>query len=108
MIRPIIDQALCAPNRIESTLTLGLAELSRVFHTQGLLLGKKLSQGVATLGAEGFSQVPQDGMKQFIALAARMQGLAAEIYRQRESAVGRIIECHVISPPSSQALLGLR
>ena len=106
LIRPIIDQALRTPDRIEGTLTLGLAELSRVFHTQGLLLGRKLSQGAATMDVDGLSQVPQDGIKQFIALAGRMQGMAAEICRQRESAIAGAIECQVVSPASSPRLLG--
>jgi len=106
VIRPIIDQAIRTPDRIEGTLMLGLAELSRVFHTQGLLLGRKLSQGAATMDIDGLSQVSQDGIKQFIALAGRMQGMAAEICRQRKSVIGGAIECQVISPPSSPRLLG--
>jgi len=108
VIRPLMDQALRTPDRIERTLTLGLAELSRVFHTQGLLLGRKLSQGAATPGVDGLSPVPQDEIRQCIALAARMQGMAAEIYRHRESALTGVIECQVISQPSSQRLLGSR
>ena len=63
VIRPIIDQALRTPDPIESTLTLGLAELSRVFHTHGLLLGRKLSRGAATMEVDGLSQFPLDEIK---------------------------------------------
>ncbi len=98
----------CAPDRIEGTLTLGLAELSRVFHTQGLLLGKKLSRAVAAKGVDGQVEVPLDGIKQFIALAGRMQSMAAEIYRQHESATAGVIECQVISPANAPRSLGSR
>ncbi len=97
VVRPLIAQALRAPDRIEGTLTLGLAALSRVFHTQGLLLGKKLSKAVAAKGVDGQAEVPLDGVKQFIALAGRLQSMAAEIDRQHESATAGVIECPVIS-----------
>jgi hypothetical protein len=106
VVQPIVNQALRTPDRIEGTLTLGLAELSRIFHTQGLLLGKKLSQAVATKGADGLAEVPSDGIKQFLALAGRMQSMAGEIYRRRESSIAGAIECRVISPPSSPRSLG--
>ena len=76
---------------------MGLAALSRVFHTQGLLLGKKLSKAVAAKGVDGQAEVPLDGVKQFIALAGRLQSMAAEIDRQHESATAGVIECPVIS-----------
>ena len=108
VVQPLIEQALRAPDRIEGTLTLGLAELSRVFHTQGLLLGKKLSRAVAAKGVDGQVEVPLDGIKQFIALAGRMQSMAAEIYRQHESATAGVIECQVISPANAPRSLGSR
>jgi hypothetical protein len=108
VIRPIADQALRAPDCIECTLTLGLAELSRLFHTQGLLLGKKLSQAVAAQGGDGLKQVPKEAIDQVIALAGRMQSLASEIYRWREATIAGANECRVISLPNSPRLLGSR
>ena len=105
VIRPITEQAMRAPDCIEGTLTLGLAQLSRLFHTQGLFLGKKLSEAVATKGVDGLTQVPKEAIDQVISLADRMQKMASEIYRWRESAIVGSVECRMISQPSSPRLL---
>jgi hypothetical protein len=76
IINPIREYALATSDPIERTLLMGIAELSHVFHIQTVLISEKLNRRISERGVERVDPLPDDQLKNLLAMADRLINFA--------------------------------
>ena len=72
VIHPIREYALATHHPIERSSLMGIAELSRVFHTRVVLINEKLNWQISERGIEHVDPLPDDQLKDLLATADRI------------------------------------
>lgn len=76
LITPLMDQAQEERNPVRRTLLTSLAEVSRVFHPQTMLLSTQLAKTVRDQGPQTTAELPAEEFQQFIMLTDRVLAIA--------------------------------
>jgi len=76
LITPLMNQAEEEQDALRRTLLTSLAEMSRMFHSQTMLLSAQLAKNVRDLGAKATAELPGEEFRQFVALSDRILAMA--------------------------------
>ena len=104
VVGPLMEDAMAAANPIERTLRLGVAELSHVFHTQTVLLAEKLNRQIAERGIDRVDALPEEQLKNLMAMADRLLNITKGIERWSPPPQTTIIQSKVLNSPTTLRL----
>jgi hypothetical protein len=104
VVGPLMEDAMAAANPIERTLRLGVAELSHVFHIQTVLLAEKLNRQIAERGIDRVDALPEEQLKNLMAMADRLLNITKGIERWSPPSQTTIIQSKVLNSPTTPRL----
>lgn len=110
LIAPLMNQAEEEQNALRRTLLTSLAEMSRMFHPQTMLLSAQLAKNVRDQGAKATAELPAEEFRQLVALSDRILAMAQGAQSCRSKKAKSSKNCEVpptTSQPSDSAMMKL-
>ena len=79
VIQPLMQEAMAATSAPERVLRMNLAEISRMFHLYAARMGSQLSGPISRPGTDVVGALPQEQIKNLLAMSDRVLGLSRAI-----------------------------